>query len=162
MASRGGRGNGVGRGAAGWGRALAAGAAGAAAVTAVNAWGRGALSDAPRLDLLGEGALSRLGLASTLRRRQRRRAALAGDLVANTLYYALVRPGRSARPLGRGLLLGTAAGVAAVILGPRLAGHRPTDATVKTAVLAVAWYAFGGLAAGLAARAFARRARARA
>lgn len=146
----------------GIGRALAAGGVGAAAVTIANELGRRAVPDAPRLDLLGERAVARwsspggLGRLVPGRRRRIRRTALAGDLVANAMFYALAAPGRSARPVQRGLGLGVLAGVGAVVLGPRLGlGHRPSDATVGTALMTVAWYALGGIAAGIAARALA-------
>jgi hypothetical protein len=150
---------------AGLGRALAAGAVGAAAVTIANEVGRRTIADAPRLDLLGTRALSKLASPGGVRRflpgkrKELWRTALAGDLAANALLYALAAPGRSPRPVARGLFLGTLAGVGAVLLAPKLGlGHRPSDATVETAVLTVAWYAIGGVAAGVAARALATRA----
>ena len=148
----------------GFGRALAAGAVGAAAVTIANEVGRRTISDAPRLDLLGTRAVAKLasrGGAQRFvpgKRQDLWRTALAGDLAANALYYALAAPGRSPRPIGRGLFLGALAGVGAVVLAPKLGlGHRPSDATVETAVLTVAWYAVGGVAAGIAARLLAPR-----
>lgn len=146
----------------GFGRALVAGAAGAVAVTLANELGRRTVDDAPRLDLLGRRAVGKLrarsGPGRFIPRRRRRQmgVALGGDLVANALYYALAAPGRSPRPVSRGVWLGLLAGVGAVVLGPKLGlGHRPTDATVGTAGLTVAWYALGGLVAGLTARALA-------
>ena len=148
----------------GLGRALAAGAVGAAAVTLANEVGRRTLAEAPRLDLLGTRAVSKLTSPGGVRRfvpGQRKelwRTALAGDLAANALLYAFVAPGRSPRPVARGLFLGTLAGVGAVLLAPKLGlGHRPSNATVETALLTVAWYAIGGVAAGVAARALATR-----
>jgi hypothetical protein len=145
----------------GLGRSLAAGAVGAVAVTLANEIGRRAISDAPRLDLLGSRALAKLTGKRAKRlvpgkRKDIARAALAGDLAANALYYALAGPGRSPTPVSRGLWLGVLAGVGAVVLAPKLGlGHRGSDATVETAALTVAWYAIGGLAAGIAARALA-------
>jgi hypothetical protein len=146
------------------GRALLAGAVGAVAVTLANEVGKRRIDDAPRLDLLGTRAVSKLAGKRAARfvpgkRKQLARTALAGDLVSNALYYALVSPGRSARPVSRGLWMGVLAGVGAVVLGPKLGlGHRPSDATVETAALTVAWYAIGGVAAGFTARALAPRA----
>jgi hypothetical protein len=148
----------------GLGRALAAGAVGAAAVTLANEVGRRTLADAPRLDLLGTRAVSKLVSRGGVRRfvpgkrRELQRTALAGDLAMNALFYALVAPGRSPRPLARGLVFGALAGVGAVVLAPKLGlGHRPSGATVETALLTIAWYGIGGVAAGLAARALATR-----
>ncbi len=142
----------------GLGKALAAGIVGAVAVTLANEIGRQKLSDSPRLDLLGERAVRKLMGAGGIRRLGRReeikRAALMGDLASNALYYALAAPGRSANPIARGVGLGLLAGIGAVVLGPKLGlGHRPTDDTVGTAALTVAWYTIGGIAAGVAARA---------
>jgi hypothetical protein len=144
-------------------RALAAGAAGAAALTLANEVGRRTLDDAPRLDLLGERAVSRLrsprglGRLAPWRRRSHRRAALAGNLAAGAIFYALAATGRSPRPVRRGLWFGLLAGVGAVTLAPRLGlGHRPSDATVQTAGLTLAWYALGGVVAGMVARRLAR------
>jgi hypothetical protein len=133
-------------------------------VTIANEVGRRAIADAPRLDLLGTRAVSKLvprgGVYRFVpgKRRQLWRGALAGDLAVNALFYALAAPGRSPRPIARGLFLGTLAGIGAVVLAPKLGlGHRPSGATVETALLTVAWYAVGGLAAGFAARALAPR-----
>jgi hypothetical protein len=147
----------------GLGGALAAGAAGALAVTLANELARRLVEDAPRLDLLGTRAVAKLaspgglGRAVPGRRLRLRRAALAGDLASNALYYALAAPGRSPRPVARGLGLGVLAGLGAVVLAPRLGlGHRPTEATLGTALMTVGWYTFGGVVAGATARALRR------
>jgi hypothetical protein len=149
----------------GFGRALTAGAVGAVTLTLANEIGKRKISEAPRLDLLGTRAVAKLsshrGVARFVpgERRKIARTALAGDLISNALYYALVSPGRTARPVSRGLWMGVLAGVGAVVLAPKLGlGHRPSDATIETAALTVAWYAIGGIAAGMAARALAPKA----
>jgi hypothetical protein len=132
-------------------RALAAGAAGAAALTAAHQLGRAALADPPRMDVLGRRALRAAGVR--LRGRELQRAALAGDLLANTLYYALAVSGRSRRPARRGLLFGAAAGLGGVFLPGVLGlGSRPSRRRASTAMATLAWYALGGLVAGAAAR----------
>jgi hypothetical protein len=88
-----------------------------------------------------------------LRSREAQRWTLAGDLVANALYYALATRGAPDRAPWRGTLLGALAGVGGVVLpGPLGLGRRPSRARNSTAALTVAWYALGGLAAGVAAR----------
>ena len=133
--------------------ALASGAAGAAALTCVHESARRALTDAPRADVLGERAIAagvRAADAEPLSRAQLHGAALGGDLVANTAYYALVGLGGSDGAVARGVLLGAAAGLGAVFLpGPLGLGTAPTRRTPQTAAMTVAWYAFGGLVAGV-------------
>jgi hypothetical protein len=132
-------------------RAIGAGAAGAAAVTALHQTARPALRHPPRMDVLGKRALKRAGVR--LHGRELERAALGGDLLANTAYFALAGAGLPRSAPWRGLALGLAAGLAALALPGRLGlGSRPARARRSTAALTVAWYAVGGLVAGLAAR----------
>jgi hypothetical protein len=139
------------------GRALASGLAGAATVNVLNETARRLLPAAPRLDLLGERGLSRLFRtvgARPPRGRALYASALAADVLANTLYYALVEAGRNPRRGWRGALLGSAAGVGAVLLPPRMGlGKGPTARTATTQALSVLWYLAGGLAAAGVARA---------
>lgn len=140
--------------------ALASGAAGACALTAVHEAARRAVPHAPRMDVLGMRSIAALMRAAgaeppkgdgTLHR-----ASLAGDLVSNTAYYALVGLGPARTACGRGLLLGLLAGVGAVALpGPLGLGSAPSSRTAATALMTVAWYAAGGLAAGCAYQALA-------
>jgi hypothetical protein len=111
---------------------------------------------APRLDVLGMRSLARgywlLGRRAPKGRRLYRQT-LVGDLLANSLYDALVAVGRSPRPLLRGTLLGGLAGVGAVVLPPRLAlGRLPTRRSAATRRMSVLWYLLGGLAAAATAR----------
>src|SRR5690242_12815108 len=71
---------------------LAGGAAGAVALTLVHEAARRTLPDAPRMDVLGERAIAagvRAAGGEPPPEPQLHRAALAGDLVANTAYYSL-------------------------------------------------------------------------
>jgi hypothetical protein len=132
-------------------RGLAAGAAGAAAVTALHQTARPALRHPPRMDVLGKRALKRAGVR--LHGRELEQAALAGDLLANTAYFALAAAGLPRNAPWRGLALGVAAGVGALFVPQRVGlGSRPSRAEASTAALTVAWYAAGGLVAGLVAR----------
>lgn len=141
-------------------RALASGFVGAAAVNLLNEAARRRSPQAPRLDQLGKRGLARLvrrAGASPPRGEGLRLAALAGDLALNTLYYSLVGAGRG-RPWLRGTLLGTGAGIGAVVLAPRLGlGRKPVARTGATRAMTVGWYLAGGLAAAAAAKALGLR-----
>jgi hypothetical protein len=136
-------------------RALTSGAVGALALTGLHEAARHLVPHAPRMDVIGERALQRT-LVATGRRAPGReklfRSTLAGELVSNTLYYSLVGTGSGASLL-RGLVLGLAAGVGAVLLPPRLGlGDPPGERRPLTPMLTIAWYTTGGLAAAVVAR----------
>jgi hypothetical protein len=80
------------------------------------------------------------------------RQTLWSDLASNALYYSLAaKPGRGA--VGRGLLLGAAAGVGAAALPPLMGlGRSPGAKWPVTPLMTVALYIAGGLAAAAAAR----------
>jgi hypothetical protein len=131
--------------------ALVSGLAGAVMLTLIHETARRVLPDAPRMDTLGRRALAR-GLEGLGReppaRAELQGLALAGDLVSNTLYDALVGAGSPDGALTRGAVLGATAGLGAVALPPRMGlGWRPSGATNRTRALTVAWYLAGGLAA---------------
>jgi hypothetical protein len=135
-------------------RAIASGAAGALAVTAIHEAGRDRIRAAPRMDVYGKRALRKLGVRR--RGKDLERAALVSDLLANAAFYAIAAGGPPWRAPWRGLALGAAAGVGALWLGPRLGiGRWPSRRRDRTAAMTVAWYALGGLASGLVARAIA-------
>ena len=138
------------------GRVLTGGLAGTLVVTALHEVARRILPHAPRMDVIGERALSRT-LAALGQRppRGRRlfRATLAGELLSNTLYYSLVGAIAKSRVLRTGLLVGTAAGIGAVLLPPRLGlGRPPGEKAPLTPLLTLAWYTAGGLAAAAVTR----------
>ena len=73
-------------------------------------------------------------------------AAFAGDILCNTAYYSL------ATTWTRGILLGLAAGVGALVLPPRMGlGDPPKSDRLSNKVMTVAWYLAGGLAAAATA-----------
>lgn len=140
-------------------KSLVAGAAGAVALTAVHETGRRTIRNAPRMDVLGSRAierwLPRLGV-EPIDRRAVHPMALAGDLVSNSIYYALIGSGEGA--WWRGLGLGVAAGIAALALPKPLGlGTPPHSSHLSTNALTVAWYVIGGLAAAAVATALADR-----
>jgi hypothetical protein len=144
-------------------RALGPGLVGAASLTLVHEGARRVLKHPPRMDVLGRRSLKKgirwFGFTPAQGQRLHRQT-LAGDLVSNSLYFALVALGRPKRPYLRGAVLGLLAGVGAVVLPPYLGlGKAPSRARPSTSLLTVAWYTLGGL---MAARATRRRSRARA
>lgn len=137
------------------GDAALSGVAGAVAVTAVHQVARRLTDNAPRMDVLGVRALTRgahmadipVPGPATLQT-----AALAGDIVCNSAYYSL------ATTWTRGIVLGLAAGVGALVLPQRLGlGAPPKSDRLPNKVMTVAWYLFGGLAAAATATRLATR-----
>lgn len=140
---------------------MAAGVAGAVTVTLLNEGVRRVLPHAPRMDVIGERALSgtlRAAGAEPPRGRDLYRATLAADLLSNALYYSLVAVGQTGGHWARGAALGLAAGVGAVALPEPLGlGRQPGARSPRTPALTATWYLAGGLAAAAAAGALARK-----
>lgn len=137
-------------------RSLGPGFVGAASLTLVHQGARRFLRHPPRMDVLGERSLKKgirwLGGTPSHGKRLYRQT-LAGDLLSNSLYFALVALGRPKRPFLRGAVLGLLAGVGAVVLPPYLGlGKAPSRARPSTSLLTVAWYTLGGLMAARATR----------
>ena len=140
-----------------WIAATAAGALGAIALTAVHESARKTVPHPPRMDVLSRRALKKT-LEATGQRTQPRpvlhRWALAGDLIANTIYYTAVARGRGRAKWGRALVLGVAAGVGAVVLPPYMGlGRAPNSGFASTNVMTTIWYLAGALASAAAASA---------
>ena len=133
-------------------RTLASGVAGAVALNVVHETARRVIPRAPRMDVIGRRGVAKTAYALGAEPPHGNRlqaAALAGDLVSNSLYYSLVALGSDrARPTWRrGLLLGLAAGLGAVFLPPVMGlGRQPGCRGPFTHLLTVAWYTIGGLA----------------
>jgi len=141
-------------------RELASGVIGALAVTALNQAARRRIPHAPRMEVIGMRALSAAIHAfggRPPRGRKLFRETLGADLLANTVYYALVGAGSRQTRLSRGVLLGAAAGLGAVLLPPMLGlGYPPGHRRPATPLMTLAWYTAGGVAAALAGRALDR------
>ncbi len=134
--------------------ALGSGLAGAATLNVIHETIRRIRpADAPRMDTYGRRSIARgmemIGVTPPSRNALQG-LALAGDIVTNSLFYALVGAG-SRDPKGamlRGAALGAAAGIGAVVLPPVMGlGSAPSRRTPQTKVMTVAWYLAGGLAA---------------
>ena len=134
--------------------ALGAGLAGAGALTLIHETARRLLPDAPRMDVLGMRAIARgfeAAGAEPPSDGPLHGMALAGDIVSNALYYALVGLGKPEGAWLRGAVLGLLAGVGGVALpGPLGLGTDASARTPKTALMTIGWYLAGGLAAAAA------------
>ncbi len=146
-------------------KAIATGAAGAATVTLAHEVVRQLVPHPPRMDRLGMVALTRLlhaAGAPVPRRMKLRGYTMIGDLASNAIFYAPLAM-RGKRPVLRGLALGIAAGLGAVVLTPVLGlPRRHRGMTLRTQAMTVALYALGGVAAGAMASLLDRPNRARA
>jgi hypothetical protein len=142
-------------------QALTSGFVGASALTLIHESARRAIPNAPRADVLGMRALARIirkGDFPLPPDDRLHRWALAGDLVANSLYYGLAGVGNPRGAWLRGGLLGLSAGLGAVALpGPLGLGKGPSGRTNATKAMTVAWYLAGGLAAAAVASRLGRR-----
>ncbi|MBD5655595.1 MAG: hypothetical protein IAI50_10530 [Candidatus Eremiobacteraeota bacterium] len=134
---------------------LLAGAVGAVTTNLLHEIVRRSVPDAPRVDLLGMQALSKLVATQTEPPKGRNLyfLTLAGDLLSNAVYFSLIGIGPRAHAVKLGMFVGTLAGIGAVVLpGPLGLSETPTSRTRKTEMLTVALYAAGGLATGIALR----------
>jgi hypothetical protein len=136
-------------------RSLTSGAVGAVALTTIHELARRRFPNAPRMDVLGMRALRQYVPALEHERPRSTRLhqlALAGDLVANTLYYSAVPAANPARTWTRAAALGLAAGVGALLLPERLGlGAPPASELRANQAMTLAWYVAGAVAAAVAA-----------
>lgn len=136
---------------------LAAGFAGAVALNVLHETVKRLDSEAPRVDLVGEEALSKtlesVGI-NPPKGNALFTATLAADILSNALYYSAIGIGKRKYLLIRGAGYGLAAGIGAVTLTkPMGLSDAPVTRTTKTKVLTVAWYLVGGLITALAIKA---------
>jgi hypothetical protein len=130
------------------------GLAGACALTLINQAIAKFDTKAPRLDLLGMNAVAKFikspksvpPIVQNLLP-----MAVTGDLVSNSLYYALASGRDKNKTLIRGALLGLGAGLGALALPKPLGlNASTTNLTPRTQVMTVIYYVFGGLVAAAA------------
>jgi hypothetical protein len=128
------------------------GLAGAIALNVLHQTAKQFDHEAPRVDLVGEEALTKGMEALGLRPPTGNAlfvATLAGDIISNGFYYSTIGFGKNKHLLLRGAAVGLAAGVGAVTLTEPIGlSDAPVTRTHKTKFLTVAWYTFGGLVAG--------------
>ena len=137
-------------------RLAGVGLVGAVTVTVLNEGVRRVLPHAPRIEVIGERALTGSLEALHVNPPQGKalyRWTLLGDLLSNSVYYSLVGLGSRPGAWQRGGLLGLAAGVGAAVLPRPLGlGRQPGARSPVTSLLTVAWYLAGGLGAAAAAQ----------
>jgi hypothetical protein len=129
------------------------GLAGACALTLINQVASKIDKQAPRLDLLGMNAVAKFfkgPKSAPFLVQKLLPMSVAGDLVSNTLYYALASGRSKDQTLLKGLALGIAAGLGAVAL-PKPLGldESTTNLTRRTQAMTIAWYTIGGLVAAM-------------
>jgi hypothetical protein len=112
--------------------------------------------DAPRVDLVGEEAITK-GIemvgAVPPKGQELYLTTLAADLFSNAFYYSLIGGGKRKNLLIRGLAYGSAAGFGALkLVKPLGLKNKPVARTDKTKVLTVAYYTLGGLVTALVIR----------
>ncbi|QQL50476.1 hypothetical protein [Mucilaginibacter ginkgonis] len=127
------------------------GIAGAVALNVIHQVAKQFDHDAPRVDLVGEEALSK-GLESVCVEPPKGdalfAATLASDLVSNAFYYSAIGLGKKKYLLYHGVAHGLCAGIGAITLPkPMGLSDAPVTKTLETKVLTVAWYTIGGMVA---------------
>jgi len=132
--------------------ALAGGLAGAIALNLIHEAYRKMDPDAPHIHLIGEEALVKLlktaNLPEPANEDELYLWTLAGDVLSNTFYYSLIGAGKNKDLLKRGLVLGAAAGLGAVLMPEKMGlNDAPSTRTTETKVLSVLWYTLGGVVA---------------
>ncbi|MDB5021607.1 MAG: hypothetical protein JWQ28_2734 [Pedobacter sp.] len=130
-------------------QALIGGFAGAIALNLLHETVRQFDSKAPRVDLVGEEALTK-GLSAIgidpPTGNSLYAATMAGDVISNGIYYSAIGLGNPKYIWLRAAVTGISAGVGALTL-PKPMGldDTPVTQTEKTGALTVAWYLFGAL-----------------
>lgn len=130
---------------------LLSGFAGSIALTLLHETLKRNISAAPRMDKLGEQALSKILSATGSEvppADDLEKITLGGDIIGNAFYYSMVgiKPKYS---LLTGALIGLASGIGAVKLPAKMGlNEQYSNATRKTQVLTVLLYLTGGIVAG--------------
>ncbi|MCX2573051.1 hypothetical protein [Pedobacter sandarakinus] len=134
-------------------KAIIAGFAGATVLNILHEGVRRFNPDAPRVDLLGEEALSRSLNSLNINPPQGDNlyaATLVGDLLSNTIYYSAIGMGGRKNILLKGAVAGLTAGIGAVKLPEKMGlDDKPVTKTTTTKILTVTWYLVGGIATAL-------------
>lgn len=141
-------------------RFIAGGLAGAVALNILHETAKRLDPEAPRIDLVGEEAVSKvveMTGAEPPKGQNLFAATLGADVISNAMYYSAIGLGGNKGILMRGAGYGLAAGIGALSLTEPLGlDDEPITKTAKTKVLTVAWYVFGGLVTALAIKALSK------
>lgn len=135
-------------------RNILGGIAGAVVLNLVHEVAKRVSHKAPRVDLMGEEALSKsieaVGIEPPTGKTLTASTFVA-DLASNAGYYAMIGKGDNDTILLRGAGYGLMAGLGAIGLAKPLGLNESTvTRTDETKILTVTWYLIGGLAAALA------------
>jgi hypothetical protein len=132
---------------------ITAGLAGAVVLNILHESAKRLFANAPRVDLVGEEALSGIlksAGAEPPKGNALYAATLAADVASNALYYSFIGKGKKENLLLRGAGIGLAAGIGALTLTKPLGlNDAPVNRTNTTKALTVAWYLIGGLVTAL-------------
>ena len=130
-------------------KALESGFVGACTLTLIHEVIRRKVPEAPRMDLLGMNALSKVLRKFSAKIPDKDQLfgwTLVGDIVGNTLYYSLAGAGSKKTSIAKGIMLGLTAGLGAVMLPKKMGlNDAPSNRTLQTKVMTVAWYVIGGI-----------------
>jgi hypothetical protein len=130
---------------------LGGGLAGACAVTLIHESVKKIVPKAPRLDLLGMNAISKGLNAAGIKTPTGNKLytlALAGDILSNSIYYALAGTGKEKNIWVKSSMLGLAAGIAAVALpAPLGLEEKHSSRTTETRLMTIGLYVAGALVA---------------
>lgn len=134
-------------------KSLAGGLSGALVLNIVHEVAKRISTRAPRIDKIGEEALTKsldaVGLeaptGNTLFG-----TTFAADIAANAMYYAMIAKGSKKNLMLRGVGYGLFAGLGAIGLTQKLGlNDKPVTKTNDTKLMTVGWYLLGGIAAAL-------------
>ncbi|MFD0766321.1 hypothetical protein ACFQZI_15775 [Mucilaginibacter lutimaris] len=132
---------------------FAGGLAGAIALNILHEIVRRIYHDAPRVELIGEEAVTKISNAAGTEHPTGDTlylTTLAGDVISNAMYYSAIGAAKKKHLVITGLGVGLSAGFGALKLTkPMGLSDAPVTRTNTTKALTVAWYTFGGLVAAL-------------
>jgi len=134
-------------------QSLIGGFAGAIALNLLHETARRIDPKAPRVDLLGEQALTKSLDALEIDAPQGRElylATLAADVLSNGIYFAAIGGSEKSNLIRNGLATGIIAGLGAIKLPEPLGlDDAPVNRSQATQLMTVAWYTIGGLVAAI-------------
>lgn len=118
--------------------------------------------DAPRLDIVGEEAVTKGAVKAGVEPPSGNTLTgltLAGDIGANSGYYTMIGQGEDQNLVWRGLGYGVMAGIGALSLpAPMGLDDEPVTRTTKTKLMTMGLYVLGGLVTALALKALRKNA----
>lgn len=125
------------------------GLAGALALNLLHETARRFCSDAPRIDKIGEQALSKSLTSAGINPPSGKKlyqATLAADILSNAMYYSVIGAGKPKHLFLRGAAVGLIAGIGAIALPEPIGlNDRPVNKSTTSSFLTVGYYLFGGI-----------------